>query len=94
MAYNFVIKDPTMTISQVCHQDIIMFPEVMQNFGHHDVKRSMWGDSMAGNIRLLSTRNRTACTTIWQMPQLWWELANSIGMAVKLNLNCSFPSWK
>jgi hypothetical protein len=38
MAHNFVIKDPTMTISQVCHQDIIMFPGLMQNFGHHNVK--------------------------------------------------------
>jgi len=25
MAHNFVINDPTVTISQVCHQDIIIF---------------------------------------------------------------------
>jgi hypothetical protein len=38
MACNFVITDPTITISQICHQEIIMFPGLMQNFVHHNVK--------------------------------------------------------
>jgi hypothetical protein len=38
MAHNFVIKEPSMANSQVCHEDIIMFPRLMQSFGHHNVK--------------------------------------------------------
>ena len=38
MAYNFVIKDPTIAVSQGFHKDIIMSPWLMQYFGHHNVE--------------------------------------------------------
>jgi hypothetical protein len=69
---------------------------LMQNFGHHSVKDqcevTVW--LVNPGHWLLSIKNRTVCSMILQMPELWWELANTTGMVVQLNLNCSYSSWK
>jgi len=48
---------------------------------------------MADNTehRLLSTRKKKACPTIWLMPRLWRRtMCESSGMTVLLSLNCFY----